>query len=453
VIEGGSKMRRLALLLVLTVAPAAAAWAAPAAPPKPKEEKAEGYLDYRQGSILIVDGQKVTASATTKLKMKDEAKDLASIPLGYEVKAKGTRGPDGTLRAVEIEAKQNGSALFEKDVRSMTDQAESEYRRAGRYFNNLGDGKTETVGWMFDRGEKVDRARRVVDSLLPGYIDPSQVRVYVIENREWNAFAMGNFSIYVFSGLMDELDDDELAIVLGHELAHATHEHTRRQFKKAMWIQLAALGLSAASTEIDDNTARAVAQLLIVFGAQAWQNGYGRDMEDQADRVGLRYAYEAGYDITKGPRLWQRFASRYGESGKVANFFFGNHSLSSQRAVNLERQIAFNYPDGPKQGVRVASTKAKTPAAGRQADPQPGPLPPLGSSGQRGSVPQNAAALAGSGAASAGKKELRPGMNPTEVRALLGKPTEEVSFGAKSSWRYPSLTVVFENGRVVEVKF
>src|SRR4029450_12182313 len=73
-------------------------------------------------------------------------------------------------------------------------------------------------------------------------------------------------------------------------------------------------------------------------------------MEDQADRVGLRYAYEAGYDISKGPRLWQRFAKKYGESGKAANFFFGDHSLSSARAINLERQLALNYPDGAKAG-------------------------------------------------------------------------------------------------------
>lgn len=442
-------MRRLVLVVALSLAPLAVLPAA--AEPKPKEDKADGYLEYRQGNTLIVDGQKVVATATTKLKLNGEAHDLASIPLGYEVKAKGPRDARGALQAVEIEAKQNGSALFEKNVRSMTDEAEAQYRQAGRYFNQLGDGRTETVGWMFDRGDKVERVRRVVDSLLPAYIDPDQVRVYVIENPEWNAFAMGNFSIYVFSGLLDDLDDDELAIVLGHELAHATHEHTRRQFKKAMWIQLVALGLTGATTEIDDTKARVVAQLLIAFGASAWRNGYGRDMEDQADRVGLRYAYEAGYDISKGPRLWQRFAKKYGESAKVANFFFGNHSLSSQRAVNLERQIAFNYPDGPKEGVRLA-TSVKTPTSGHQGDPPRGPLPPLGSSPQR-SVPQNAAALAGGSAAGGGKKEIRPGMNATEVRALLGKPTEEVSFGAKSSWRYPSLTVLFENGRVVEVKF
>jgi Zn-dependent protease with chaperone function len=419
---------------------------------KVQEEKVDGYLEWRQGALLVVDGQKVATSPLTRFKGKEAARDIASIPAGYEVKAKGTRQADGSLLAGELEAKPNGSALFEKDVRSMTDQAESEYRKAGRFFNTLEGGRTETVGWMFDSGPKVDRARRIVDSLLPPYIDPSQVRVYVIENKEWNAFAMGNFSIYVFSGIMDDLDDDELAIVLGHEIGHATHEHTRKQFKKAMWIQLAAIGVAAAAEEIDDKNKRAVAQLLVLFGAQAWSNGYGRDMEDQADRVGLRYAYEAGYDITKGPRLWQRFAKKYGEPGKVSNFFFGNHSLSSARAVNLERQIALNYPDGAKGGgVRTVAASTTRTASG----PQPGPLPPL-SSGQGTALTSSSSSASGPASAAApagGRKEIRVGMTATEVRTLLGKPKEEVAFGAKSIWTYPAFTVVFEGTKVVEVKF
>jgi Zn-dependent protease with chaperone function len=418
------------------------------AQPKPKEEKAEGYLEYRQDGALVVDGQRIKTSATTKFKGKDDAKDLASIPLGYEVKAKGPRQADGSLLAVEVEAKKNGSALFEGDVKSMTDQAESEYRKAGRFFNQLEGGKTQTIGVMHESGPKVDRARRIVDDLLPPYVDPNQVRVYVIDNKEWNAFAMGNYSLYLFSGIMEDLDDDELAIVLGHEIAHATHEHTRRQFKKAMWIQLAALGVAAASEEIDDKNKRAVAQLLVVFGASAWKSGYGRDLEDQADRVGLRYAYEAGYDITKGPRLWQRFAKKYGEQNKVANFFFGDHSLSSARAVNLERQLALNYPDGAKAGVARASARA-VPVSSK---PAPAPMPPPRAND--GNVSALASTTSAPGAPSGStRKEIKPGMSATEVRALFGKPKEEVVFGAKSSWTYPGFTVVFEAGRVTEVKF
>jgi Zn-dependent protease with chaperone function len=403
-------MRRLAWALALL------AFGPPAAVSEPREakvreEKAEGYLEYRQGDALVVDGQRVVAAASTRLKLKDEAKSVATIPLGYEVKARGRRRADGALMAVELEAKPNGSALFEKDVRRMTDKAEAEYRRAGRFYNQLEGGRTANVGTLREEGPDVERARRIVDALVPGYVDPGSVRVYVIENDDWNAFAMGNFSIYVFSGLLRDMDDDEVAIVLGHEIAHATHEHTRRQFKKSMWIQLAAVGVSAAAEDIDDRTARLVAQLLVAFGASAWQNGYGRDLEDQADRVGLRYAYEAGYDIGKGPRLWERFARKYGEPGKAVNFFFGNHSLASQRAVNLRRQIAVNYPDGPKPG---------------------------------------AAAFTGSGRVD---KEIRQGMTPDEVRAVMGEPERDVAFGARRHWTYPGLTVVFDDGRVVEVKF
>jgi hypothetical protein len=96
------------------------------------------------------------------------------------------------------------------------------------------------------------------------------------------------------------MDDDEVAIVLGHELVDASHEHTRRQFKKQMWIQLAALGFAAATENVKNENHKEVLALLGTFGAMAWKNGHGRSLEDQADRVGLRYAYEAGYDITKG---------------------------------------------------------------------------------------------------------------------------------------------------------
>jgi Zn-dependent protease with chaperone function len=213
------------------------------------------------------------------------------------------------------------------------------------------------VGRLREDGRDVERVRRILTRLAPPYVEAAQLRVYVVDNREWNAAAMGNFSVYVWSGLLREMDDDELAIVLGHELAHATHEHTRRQFRKAMWVQIAALGVMAsAERKIEDEKARALAQLLTLFVAAAYRNGYGRELEDQADRVGLRYAYEAGYDVARGPGLWRRFARRYGEPSRSVNFFFGNHSLASARATLLEREIALNYPEARRAtGTRSSS--------------------------------------------------------------------------------------------------
>jgi Zn-dependent protease with chaperone function len=443
-------MERRKSLVLLAVLWAGASSAA--AQVKATEERADGYAEWRVNGCLLVDGQRVCPIQGARFKGGGEARDFASIPLGYEVKAKGSRGADGSLQAREVEARPNAGALFEGEVKSATDAAEQKYRAAGSFYEE-GRGKSSSIGRLHDSGPHVERVRAIVDTLLPPYIRPEDVRVYVIENKEWNAFAMGNYSIYVFSGLLDDMDDDEVAIVLGHELVHASHEHTRRQFKKQMWIQLAALGVAASASTIDNDTKRTVVGLVSVFGAMAWSNGYGRNLEDQADRVGLRYAYEAGYDISKGPRLWKRFAKRYGEQGKVATFFFSDHSQSSARAAKLEKEIAFNYPDGPKPRS-AERPRATVVAAGGGAS-----ATPVAASA---AVPAEAAALVAPGAPVAAAPdsapatrhaEIRAGMTPADVRAILGSPRDELVFDEKTRWTYPDLSVVFEKGKVKEVEF
>jgi Zn-dependent protease with chaperone function len=403
-------------------------------------EKVDGYLEWRAGACLIADAQRVCPAPKLKFKGEGEAKSYAAIPLGYELKAKGKRQRDGSLLASEIEAKPNGSAMFEGEVRGATDQAEAQARQQGRF----GDPKSP-VGKLIESGPRVERVRRIVDNLLPAYIPPENVRVYVIESKEWNAFAMGNYSIYVFSGLLDDLDDDEVAIVLGHELVHASHEHSRRQFKKDMWIQIAMLGALGAASTIDSDTQQALLGLAVVAAGSAWKNGYGRGMEDQADRVGLRYAYEAGYDITKGPRLWNRFAKKYGEGNKVANFFFSDHSLSAARATKLEKEIAYNYPDGPKPD---GPPRAYRPSA--EAAPATVAAAPV-------AVPAGAQALVAPASApakgSVTRTEIKLGMTSDEVRRALGAPEAEIVFGGKTRWTYKGMAVVFVEGKVTDVQF
>ena len=102
-----------------------------------------------------------------------------------------------------------------------------------------------------------------------------------------------------------------------------------------MIIQLAALGIIVGAQAIDSATQRTIIQVATALGTSAWVNGYGRSHEDQADIVGLRYAYEGGYDFQKGPQLWNRFAEKYGSPNRVVNFFFGDHTVAETRAENL----------------------------------------------------------------------------------------------------------------------
>lgn len=309
-----------------------------------RKESLDGYAEWWQSGLLIVDGQRVRLGATGKFKGSKGLKGFADIPLGYEVKVKGRRVEGGVLEAEEVLARENGTALFEQDLRNAFDVMERQYLSARRMYDEDENGKRQDFGRLYTSGPEVDRVRRIAQRLVPGYLERREFRVYVVENKEWNAMAAPNDSIYVFTGLLKDMDDDEVAIILGHELAHATHEHSRKSFKKTMLIQLAALGVVAVAEEsVKDKNKRAVLQVATLLGATAWANGYGRSHEDQADRVGLRYASEAGFDVRKGPQLWNRFAEKYGNSPKALNFFFGGHSVAQDRSRNLTREIALNY--------------------------------------------------------------------------------------------------------------
>lgn len=316
------------------------------------KEKVEldGYAEWREWSLdgqpdlFVVDGQLVRPSAATKFKGSGEALSFETIPLGYEVKVKGVRLADGTVLAREIRAKPNGSAFYEGELSEDFDRLERQFLHEERVVFS-----DKNYGRLLQGGEPVNRVREIAARLYPPYVEPSEFRVYVVENSEWNAMAAPNGSVYVFNGLLDNMDDDEVAIVLAHELAHVTHEHSRRQFKRNLILSMFSAGAMFGASKIASDGGRLAAEGATIAGTLAWTNGYGRSQEDQADRVGLRYVYEAGYDVRKGPGLWERFAEKYRGLPKFANFFFGNHSVASDRARNLERELRLNYrdPNGP----------------------------------------------------------------------------------------------------------
>ena len=308
-----------------------------------KSVSLDAYAEWRHGDVLIIDGQRVHTSAATKFKG-NHAKSLAEIELGDEVKLKGVRQADGSVLARELEAKPNGDALFEEDVLAVTDEIEDRWVEAGAMFEGSDDDEDiEVIGELVESGREVTRVRRITERLLPGYVSAEEVRVYVVDTKEWNAAAMGNGAIWVYTGLINAMSDDELAVVLGHELAHYTHEHSRRAAKSELWLQLLGMGVAAAAEAIKNDALQTTAQLAALASMTAGLSKYSRNHEDQADRVGLRYVHEAGYDVRQGPRLWARFRDKYGDGNRLVNFFLGGHSRPSERIRNTERELVLNY--------------------------------------------------------------------------------------------------------------
>lgn len=313
---------------------------------KRKMETVAGYVEWFRDDYLITDGQRVRWNEQTRLKL-GRVPTVRQIPLGYEIKVKGIRLADGALLALELEAKPNGVAAYEREVRQGSDDLETTWIQRGAVFRMASDGRYTDGGRVRESGPDVDRVRRLVARLAPPYVDASRLRVRLIETNEWNASAMGNGAIWVNKGLLDDVaSDDELAFVLGHELAHYTHEHPRRGVRNGALIQLAAQAAQLALGHVDSATKHAALSIGTDLALSAWGSGYTRSLEDQADLVGLRYAYEAGFDVRQAPKMWRRVLERSGQPDRVSNFFLGDHSRASDRIRNLERELQINYRAG-----------------------------------------------------------------------------------------------------------
>ena len=121
------------------------------------------------------------------------------------------------------------------------------------------------------------------------------LRLYVVDTPHWNAFVAPNGAIWVFTGLLRDIEsDDELAAALGHELAHYTHEHGRRQVKRNYWIGLTAAVAGEMVSGMNPGRAQWAASAAHELAFNAWTHHYDRKDEDQAGRVGLRYRRRLG---------------------------------------------------------------------------------------------------------------------------------------------------------------
>ena len=129
--------------------------------------------------------------------------------------------------------------------------------------------------------------------------------VNLIGSKQINAFCMPGGKIAFYYGILDQLKltDDEVAMVMGHEMAHALREHAREQMGKTMATR-GAIEIGAAILGLGSG-----GRLLADMGGQLLTLRFGRDDETEADLVGLELAARAGYDPRAGVTLWEKMAA------------------------------------------------------------------------------------------------------------------------------------------------
>jgi len=167
------------------------------------------------------------------------------------------------------------------------------------------------------------------NSRAPGW----KWEINVLRSAEINAFCMPGGKIAVYTGLISSLNpsDAEIAIVIGHEMAHALREHARAQMAQQAVTSLGANLLSQILGLGDTGNA--------VLGASAGLLGlrFSRDDESDADTVGLELAARAGYDPRAGVTLWQKMQASH--AGGQAPQWLSSHPADSNRVAQIQGHL------------------------------------------------------------------------------------------------------------------
>ena len=156
--------------------------------------------------------------------------------------------------------------------------------------------------------------------------------VNLIGSKQINAFCMPGGKIAFYTGILDQLKltDDEIAMVMGHEMAHALREHARSRIAKS---QATSLGLSLGAQLLGlGELGNAAASL----GTQLLTLKFSRGDETEADLVGLELAARAGYNPQAAVSLWRKMGEATGSEGIG---FLSTHPSGPDRIRELEQNV------------------------------------------------------------------------------------------------------------------
>ena len=171
-----------------------------------------------------------------------------------------------------------------------------------------------------------------------------QWKFTVVDEGSINAFTTGGGYVYVHRGLLAYLNSEaELAAVLGHELSHVTARHPARGQTRSVLASILAMGAAVVTGS------GAVADMASI-GAGAFVQGYGREAEMEADRIGMKYLIKAGYDPKAMGRVFETFraqesfevasARAEGREPQVYHGVFSSHPAPDDRALQAARGAA-----------------------------------------------------------------------------------------------------------------
>ncbi|MBM4060772.1 MAG: M48 family metallopeptidase [Planctomycetes bacterium] len=229
---------------------------------------------------------------------------------------------------------------------------------------------------MVDRGPQYEMVQRIAQRIAAASEEDFRWEARLLRDDDTpNAFCLPNGRIAVYTGILPLTQNENgLAVVMGHEVAHAVLRHGGKRMTQGMLTgaALSAVQAGLGMTEMSEEAKDGVLAVLGIGAEVGLTLPYSRNHETEADVLGLRYAIRAGYDPHEAPKLWERMA-RLGGGTFV---WLSTHPSSEERAENLRQLIpqlqaeeAGWQPKGPPPKLH------KTPV-GKPAPKHPAPAQP-----------------------------------------------------------------------------
>lgn len=243
-----------------------------------------------------------------------------------------------TLSASGLAAAREGVNVGGNSAFSNLVSAEEVERSAAQQYTQMVSAAAAKNALGSKDDPEVKRLRAIARRIIPFTLDwNSRAKAWnwevnLLGSNQINAFCMPGGKIAFYSGILQKLKltDDEVAMVMGHEIAHALREHARERMGKN-----AATGLGASLLSQVLGLGQ-VGQTVTHYGAQLLTLKFGREDESEADLVGMELAARAGFDPRAGITLWQKM----GAANKGAPpEWLSTHPSGSSRIADIQAAL------------------------------------------------------------------------------------------------------------------
>ena len=239
----------------------------------------------------------------------------------------------GTTNTVPITGRQQSLMVSDGDILSLSTQQYQEFMKSAKLSTNAAN--TAMVKRV---GQNLANA---VTSYLKAAGLSNDLQYYnwqfnLVQDQQVNAWCMPGGLICVYEGILPVTQDEaSLAIVLGHEIAHAVARHSAEEMSTQMKQQYGVQTIGALAGMLGiGNTAVSVGQAIAATGLNFANLKYSRNHESEADHIGLIFAAMAGYNPQSAITFWQRMSSL--NQNKNTSEFLSDHPSDATRVQQIQ---------------------------------------------------------------------------------------------------------------------